>query len=151
MSFSVAEFLWKSLGDYRGASCQVRGALFSRQKSPQKQFSSQKNDLLASLMEESAFLSLSLLFKKHWSLCQCTSLPPNSKLVIFPWQDEGAHRHPYLPDRCHVKASVCIYCCYLAHLWEFPRSCLVLKFMEPELLFALWLFTFLQNDINCDN
>lgn len=43
-----------------------------------------KMTFFPSLIEENAFLPISLLFKKHWCLCQCTFLPLNPKAVIFP-------------------------------------------------------------------
>lgn len=53
------------------------------------------------------FLHISLLFKKHWSFCQCTSLPLNPKphFYLDKMEQEEAYRHTYLPYICRVKTS----------------------------------------------
>lgn len=125
LSFSVAEFLWKGPKDYRGASChhcyttctRLGKHCFPDRSRHKKKSLLSKMAFFTSLMEDSVFLPISLLCKKYWCLCQCTSLLLNPKPVILPCQDEGAYRYPYLPDIYHVKPSVCICCCCSAHLW----------------------------------
>lgn len=151
MSSSVAEFSWKSPGDCRGASSRARGALFSRQKSPQKQFYSQKNDLPASLVEESAFLSVSLLFKKALKFMPMHISTSELQTSCFPLT-----RWRSMQTSIFTRQMPCQSQC-LHLLLLFGSSLRVskilqwLKSMGLKLLFAVLPFTFTQNDINYDN